>query len=72
MRFCSRLTRKGEIPAEANGVHPTTTTRAQMYKEVTIAQVMRTKLSHGSNFNICLGPKPDTVPPFIFLSNIFK
>lgn len=55
MRFCSRLTRKGEIRADANGVH-TTTTRAQMYKEVTIAQVMRTKLSHGSNF-IMFGPQ---------------
>lgn len=59
MQHCSRLTRKSEIPAEVNGVHPTT--RAQMYKEVTVVLVTQIKLSDGSNFIICLGPKPDTV-----------
>lgn len=64
MQPCSRLTRKGEIPAEVNGVHPTTV-RAQMYKEVTIAQVMRIKLSDGSNFIINFY-QPDRVSLFFF------
>jgi len=59
------LTSKGEIPAKVNGVHQTTI-RAQIYKEITIAQEMRVELSDGSNFIICLGPKPDTVSQVFF------
>lgn len=60
-----------KIPAEVNGVHPTTI-RAQRYEEVSVAQVMCIKLSDGSNLIICLGPKPDTVSQVFFLNEKYS
>lgn len=68
MKPSPRLPRKCEIPAEVNGVHPTTV-RVQKYKEVSTAWVMHIMVD-GISFIICLGYKRDKISLSLFYNQV--